>query len=207
MISRIDALRTGRKRFYVGKPCIRGHFAERYTTSGSCVECQLSRPVQRCRALLVGDLPPPRVAGHCDLCEKPARLKRDFDRALVERGFPTLECYRGWLCVSCKIGLSQIGDTPRALRKALRYVSGQLTGTSSANPTRKVHVSAERRIARDMNEVPTAEMGEAAFTGGQRGSGSSSAPNVSPLGDRTSTLTDIGIDKNRASRTKKRGEG
>jgi len=137
MISRIDALRTGRKRFYAGKPCIRGHFAERYTTSGSCVECQLSKPVQRCRSLLVGDLPPPRVAGRCDLCERPARLKRDFDRAMVERGFPTLECYRGWLCVSCKIGLSQIGDTPRALRKALRYVSGQLNSNLERQTDRK----------------------------------------------------------------------
>jgi hypothetical protein len=131
MSSRIDAMRTGRKRFYTGKPCIRGHFAERYATSGNCVECQLSKPVQRCRELSVGDLPPPpRVAGHCDLCEKPARLKRDFDRALVERGFPMLECHRGWLCLSCRTSLFQLGDTPQAVRKALRYVSGQLNRKS-----------------------------------------------------------------------------
>jgi len=125
-ISRIDAIRTGRKRFYTGTPCIHGHFAERYATSGNCVEYQFSRPVQRRRDLCFGDLPPPRVPGHCDLCERPARLKRDFDRALIERGFPMLECHRGWLCLSCRTGLFQLGDTPQALRKAFNYVSGQI---------------------------------------------------------------------------------
>lgn len=135
-ISRIDAVRTGRKRFYTGKPCIHGHFAERYATSGNCVECLLSRLVQRCRDLSVGDLIPPRVAGHCDLCERPARLKRDFDRAAIERGFPMRECFRGWLCQPCKTGLFQLGDTPRALRKALKYVSRQLNRNLERQSTR-----------------------------------------------------------------------
>lgn len=37
-LTRADAIAFGRSRYFTGKPCWRGHVAERYT-SGSCVEC------------------------------------------------------------------------------------------------------------------------------------------------------------------------
>lgn len=39
LISREEAKRQGRKRFYTGKPCKHGHVSERYTKSNSCAEC------------------------------------------------------------------------------------------------------------------------------------------------------------------------
>ena len=38
IISRKEALKVGSKRYFTGKPCIRGHIAERYLRS-KCVEC------------------------------------------------------------------------------------------------------------------------------------------------------------------------
>ena len=37
--SRAQALIIKSRRFNTGKPCVRGHIADRYTTSGQCVEC------------------------------------------------------------------------------------------------------------------------------------------------------------------------
>jgi hypothetical protein len=43
-ITRTDAAAFGFKRFYTGKPCRWGHVAERYTSSGNCVECRCDPP-------------------------------------------------------------------------------------------------------------------------------------------------------------------
>lgn len=45
--SRAEAIRLGVRRYYTGIPCKHGHRSERYTTTGSCLEClhpKLSRP-------------------------------------------------------------------------------------------------------------------------------------------------------------------
>lgn len=39
IISKKEASRIGAKRFYTGRPCIHGHDAERYVTTGACIEC------------------------------------------------------------------------------------------------------------------------------------------------------------------------
>lgn len=36
---RSDADLAGLDKYFTGKPCIRGHFAERYTSSGACSQC------------------------------------------------------------------------------------------------------------------------------------------------------------------------
>jgi hypothetical protein len=41
IISRRDAHAKGLKRFFTGQLCQRGHLAERYTSNGCCVECQV----------------------------------------------------------------------------------------------------------------------------------------------------------------------
>lgn len=43
IIARKDALARGLNKYFTGKPCSKGHVAERYTTSGTCQECL--RPV------------------------------------------------------------------------------------------------------------------------------------------------------------------
>lgn len=38
-VSRQVAHAEGRKRFYTGEACIRGHYAERFVANGNCVDC------------------------------------------------------------------------------------------------------------------------------------------------------------------------
>jgi hypothetical protein len=38
-----QARREGRLRYFTGKPCLRGHVAERYAGTGTCVECHAFR--------------------------------------------------------------------------------------------------------------------------------------------------------------------
>ncbi len=39
VISRVEAIAAGLKRYYTGEPCKHGHVAERYTTTSGCLEC------------------------------------------------------------------------------------------------------------------------------------------------------------------------
>lgn len=39
IISRLDAMRSGSKFFFTGRPCIRGHVVQRYVSSGGCTAC------------------------------------------------------------------------------------------------------------------------------------------------------------------------
>lgn len=42
-ISRSEAKALGRKRYFTGKPCKRGHVAERLVPNGNCRECERAR--------------------------------------------------------------------------------------------------------------------------------------------------------------------
>lgn len=39
IVTRADAIRLGLSRYLTGKPCKRGHIAERRTRQGDCTEC------------------------------------------------------------------------------------------------------------------------------------------------------------------------
>ncbi len=39
IIGRKEAKQLQLKRYFTGKPCVRGHISERYTAKGSCIEC------------------------------------------------------------------------------------------------------------------------------------------------------------------------
>jgi hypothetical protein len=39
LVTRAEALATGRKRYFTGKPCKHGHFKERMTANKTCAEC------------------------------------------------------------------------------------------------------------------------------------------------------------------------
>lgn len=43
IISREEAKRQGLKRYFTGKPCLRGHICERYIISSTCTQCQKNR--------------------------------------------------------------------------------------------------------------------------------------------------------------------
>jgi len=40
LITRQEAFEQGKKRYFTGKPCSKGHVSERYVSIGSCCECQ-----------------------------------------------------------------------------------------------------------------------------------------------------------------------
>lgn len=40
IITRKEAKKLGLKKYFTGKPCLRGHIAERYSGCGKCTECQ-----------------------------------------------------------------------------------------------------------------------------------------------------------------------
>lgn len=43
IIARADAIERGLKYYFTGKPCANGHFVERFTSSGACLDCERIR--------------------------------------------------------------------------------------------------------------------------------------------------------------------
>ncbi|HDI8654701.1 TPA: hypothetical protein PPE37_000402 [Escherichia coli] len=41
VITRMEAAKAGLNRYCTGKPCLKGHVAERYVLNGTCVQCAL----------------------------------------------------------------------------------------------------------------------------------------------------------------------
>ncbi|ELY2745922.1 hypothetical protein [Cronobacter sakazakii] len=49
-ITQAEALDKGLTRFYTGRKCIHGHYSERYTISGECVQCNNERAKRAAQA-------------------------------------------------------------------------------------------------------------------------------------------------------------
>lgn len=49
IINRLDAANAGMNRFNTGKPCRRGHIADRFVANGGCTEC--INPIRRAAAV------------------------------------------------------------------------------------------------------------------------------------------------------------
>ncbi len=70
IISRDNAQSMSRKRYFTGEPCLRGHIAERFVSSGGCVDCVCRKTPKRADArkqrflpaapLFFGNIPGPR---------------------------------------------------------------------------------------------------------------------------------------------------
>lgn len=56
VIGRLAAAKAGLKFFYTGKACSKGHVAQRYTSSGTCVECQRQIGVEVRKVIQAGRL-------------------------------------------------------------------------------------------------------------------------------------------------------
>ena len=63
VITRDEAYAQGKRHFYLGKPCKRGHVALRFTANGTCCECQNRRQMPAASAPNVG-VPPSGYAFH-----------------------------------------------------------------------------------------------------------------------------------------------
>src|SRR6516162_3356005 len=71
-LTRSQAKRRGLVRYFSGKPCPRGHLAERQTSNGNCCECHLP-PFRKSRAKK-----PPRQPGQCTACGETKPLTAEF---------------------------------------------------------------------------------------------------------------------------------
>jgi hypothetical protein len=128
-ISAIAAAKVGLVRYFTGKPCRKGHVAERYVKSSQCVPCSAAISSARYRADPVGHmisirkhrgLPDPTraVPDVCECCGRPQRagkqLALDHDHVTGK--------FRGWLCDECNTSIGKLGDDIAGLEKALAYL-------------------------------------------------------------------------------------
>ncbi len=136
-VSRETAANRGSVRYYTGRPCRRGHLAERLVSTRSCVECRrmrdaasyASNPEPRRRAAqrrawrrAGAALPTRPCPDRCELCgrvpgERGLHSDHDHDTGR----------FRGWLCVVCNTGLGKIGDSLDSALALVRYLRGSST--------------------------------------------------------------------------------
>ncbi len=117
-----DARNRGQKRFLSDLPCVNGHLAERYASTGACIECARAKKLGGYSVLLgvplsVADYDAMLLAqgGVCAVCENPqsTRLVIDHDHAT---GF-----VRGLLCDPCNSLLTE-RNTIAVLSRAISYL-------------------------------------------------------------------------------------
>jgi hypothetical protein len=140
IITRAQGIGFGLARYFTGKPCKRGHIAERHCPGGNCVKCAQmwsdltvkngrgryrtawSRAYHRKRA----GMPEPSRPdpGKCEICDLPCSsgkaLALDHDHATGK--------FRGWLCGSCNLGLGKFSDSIIMLQKAIDYIGKNSAG-------------------------------------------------------------------------------
>lgn len=86
MISRNDAKTVGLKRFFTGRPCKNGHLAERFVSTGTCVECA-KNAVQSHRLRFRSSLPWSTLTAKLHPADHAAVM--DYvDRLNMARGLP-----------------------------------------------------------------------------------------------------------------------
>jgi hypothetical protein len=142
-IQRAQAVAEGRTRYFTGKPCPKGHIADRTTYNYNCVECIKDRqrtPASRKyhrgysklpkardwrrnhRALNGGHVAPPPEKecpprpenSRCQCCREVRELCLDHDHITGD--------FRGWICKSCNAGIGRLGDTLAGVEAAFKYM-------------------------------------------------------------------------------------
>jgi hypothetical protein len=129
-ISRAEAVAEGRRFYFTGLPCPRGHVARRLVAGCKCGACahaddhrryarDKERERARSRAYQRRKLPTPNrpCPAACELCGQPPK-----GRALHLDHDHRTGAFRGWLCVSCNTGLGKLGDSIPLLQDALFYL-------------------------------------------------------------------------------------
>ncbi len=146
LTSRQQALRDGLKRYYTGKSCKHGHYAERIIGNGTCVECiaayqrlwykknpekikasaakwrqanreRVRRLERERRRRKVGMPAPTRPdPGICENCEQSG------DRSLALDHCHRTGKFRGWLCFKCNAAIGALGDNIEGLQRAIDYL-------------------------------------------------------------------------------------
>jgi hypothetical protein len=154
-----QAVKSGSVRYFTGKPCKRGHVAERFTCNCMCVTCELDKlsarnakiyadPAlhaehKRLKAVQGKDrsreyqrqkagcpIPPYPEPGYCECCGR--REPRGQGRWHLDHDHITGE-FRGWLCSTCNTGIGHLGDTIDAIKAALKYLTREIDGVRPLN--------------------------------------------------------------------------
>jgi len=145
LISRSEARAKGLRRYFTGRPCRRGHVAERLVSTQHCRECSNHHSRQQYQRS-------PRTREEV----KAKRLLRDygltmdeFNAMMVSQAGQCLICprklvepcvdhchttgrIRGLLCSKCNSGLGMFDDDPERLLRAIDYLKGSSGGGQHA---------------------------------------------------------------------------
>lgn len=148
VITRVEAKRRGMSRYFTGKPCKRGHVAERNVSSWGCVECATiqsrdwtqrhgHRPycptrykrldrfhaIKRLYGLTSDEYTNlfETQRGRCAICDVVFVDAHKSHRAVVDHNHDTGEV-RALLCAKCNLGLGAFGDDARVLQSAADYL-------------------------------------------------------------------------------------
>ncbi|CAB4131998.1 hypothetical protein UFOVP136_2 [uncultured Caudovirales phage] len=54
IMTRKDAITSGKEVYFTGKPCLHGHLVNRYTSTGHCIECLKLRGLSERAAVKAG---------------------------------------------------------------------------------------------------------------------------------------------------------
>ena len=144
-MTRAEAVAQGLTRYFTGKPCPKGHIAERQTCNYGCIECSKGRqrtpsgreykrhyektPKHRDwrrsdRAFKAKHAPPP-LEKDCPprpadgRCQNPGCRKAAL--LVMDHDHQTGK-FRGWLCKNCNYGIGLFGDTIDGVRGILEYL-------------------------------------------------------------------------------------
>jgi hypothetical protein len=150
-ITRQEALQLGLKRYFTGKPCIRGHIDERLTSGCTCIVChranwrkaKKANPAKfrkyvnnskrkRYHADLESSRGRQRLSNWKRAGIVPTRPRPEFCEAqgCKPSGKGVLHAdhdkitgkFRGWLCSRCNMGLGSLGDNETGILALLEYI-------------------------------------------------------------------------------------
>ena len=145
--TRAEAARLGAKRYFTGKPCSKGHIADRHLT-GTCVVCardavkrwELRNPGEQARRSAKWQRDNPERARAKNLAwrrkkdglpeaTRPAPLNCECCGCVLHGGAQMHldHChktgkFRGWLCNRCNRGLGYFDDCIAGLERAIAYL-------------------------------------------------------------------------------------
>ena len=124
----VQARINGDAQYNTGKPCHRGHMANKWTCSSHCVECERSKRAEnqkKRKARTYGFESYANILemkdaqkGCCAICAKPFKtpMHTHVDHC------HTTKVVRGLLCPPCNHGLGFFCDDPILLRAAAEYI-------------------------------------------------------------------------------------
>lgn len=139
-ISRKEAVAKKLTKYFTGKPCKRGHVAERKLPSGTCTECYKQYDSIRSASdkrrnknkqyhvnkKLQTFEPVRPMPERCELCGSPPEENRGLN---LDHDHQTGK-FRGWLCFKCNTGIGKLGDSVVGLEKALKYLRDNTDATT-----------------------------------------------------------------------------